>query len=165
MISSLNIILYYIKSQLKFWEELECAFGVLLERSWWAGLKGILFDNIWSQNVRDIEFLSDFCCWNFQINSKKPGFGSKNQLGMLIIQLKHDFLSYLAVQNINTYIAKQCSHVELPYFVMGSHLGQRHRPHYLTWKIEEDKVTDYLNSITHHLGLKSDFTLFDFGFF
>jgi hypothetical protein len=35
------------------------------------------------------------------------------------------FLSYLAVQNIDTYIAKQCSHVEFPYFVMGSHLGQR----------------------------------------
>jgi hypothetical protein len=25
---------------------------------------------------------------------------------------------------IDTYIAKQCSHVEFPYFVMGSHLGQ-----------------------------------------
>jgi hypothetical protein len=30
---------------------------------------------------------------------------------------------------IDTYIAKQCSHVEFPYFIMGSHLGQRHRPH------------------------------------
>jgi hypothetical protein len=28
-----------------------------------------------------------------------------------------------------TYIAKQCSHVEFPYCVMGSHLSQRHRPH------------------------------------
>ncbi len=35
----------------------------------------------------------------------------------------------LAVQKINRYIAKQCSHVEFSYFVMGSHLGQRHRPH------------------------------------
>jgi hypothetical protein len=25
-------------------------------------------------------------------------------------------------KKINTYIAKQCSHVEFPYFVMGSHL-------------------------------------------
>jgi hypothetical protein len=25
------------------------------------------------------------------------------------------------------YIAKQCSHVEFPYFVMGSDLGQQHR--------------------------------------
>jgi hypothetical protein len=47
----------------------------------------------------------------------------------LTIQFKHDFLSYLVVQKINTYIAKQCSHVEFPYFVMGWHLGQRHRPH------------------------------------
>jgi hypothetical protein len=30
-------------------------------------------------------------------------------------------------KKIDTYIAKQCSHVELPYFVMGSHLSQQHR--------------------------------------
>jgi len=28
----------------------------------------------------------------------------------------------LAVQKINTYIAKQCSHVEFLYFVMGEHI-------------------------------------------
>jgi hypothetical protein len=28
----------------------------------------------------------------------------------------------LAVQKIDTYITKQCSHVEFPYFVMGSKL-------------------------------------------
>jgi hypothetical protein len=33
-------------------------------------------------------------------------------------------ISYLVVQKIDTYIAKQCSHVEFLYFVMGSHLGQ-----------------------------------------
>jgi hypothetical protein len=27
-------------------------------------------------------------------------------------------------QKIDTYIAKQCSHVKIPHFVMGSHLGQ-----------------------------------------
>ncbi len=32
-------------------------------------------------------------------------------------------------KKIDTYIAKQCSHVKFPYFVMGSHLGQGHRPH------------------------------------
>jgi hypothetical protein len=37
--------------------------------------------------------------------------------------------SYLAVQKIDTYIAKQCSNVKFPYFVMGSHLGQQHRLH------------------------------------
>jgi hypothetical protein len=27
---------------------------------------------------------------------------------------KHDFLSYLAIQKIDTYIVKECPHVELP---------------------------------------------------
>jgi hypothetical protein len=35
-------------------------------------------------------------------------------------------------KKINTYIAKQCSHVEFPYFLTSSHLGQWHRPHLLT---------------------------------
>jgi len=30
---------------------------------------------------------------------------------------------------IHTYTTKQCSHVEFPYFVMGSQMGQWHRPH------------------------------------
>jgi hypothetical protein len=59
-------------------------------------------------------------------NSNK--FQKTNQLRTdntwrLTIQFKHEILSYLAVQKIDTYIAKQCSHVEFPYFVMGSHLG------------------------------------------
>jgi hypothetical protein len=59
-------------------------------------------------------------------NSNK--FQKTNQLRTdntwrLTIQFKHEILSYLAVQKIDTYIAKQCSHVELPYFVMGSHFG------------------------------------------
>ncbi len=41
----------------------------------------------------------------------------------LTIQFKHDFLSYLAVQNMDTYIAKQYSHVEFPYFCNGFTLG------------------------------------------
>jgi hypothetical protein len=41
----------------------------------------------------------------------------------LSIQFKHDFLSYLAIQKIDTYTTQQCSHVEFSYFVMGSHLG------------------------------------------
>ncbi len=32
----------------------------------------------------------------------------------LAIQFKHCFISYLAVQKIHAYIAKQCSHVEFP---------------------------------------------------
>jgi len=39
----------------------------------------------------------------------------------LTIQFKHYFLSYLVVQNIDTYVAKQCSHFEFPYFVIWVH--------------------------------------------
>jgi hypothetical protein len=39
----------------------------------------------------------------------------------LPFKFKHDFLSYLAVQKIDTYIAKQCSHVEFPYFIIWVH--------------------------------------------
>jgi hypothetical protein len=39
------------------------------------------------------------------------------------------FHIWLFKKSIHTYIAKQCSHVEFPYFVMGSHLGQGHRLH------------------------------------
>jgi hypothetical protein len=53
----------------------------------------------------------------------------KSVEGMLAIEFKHDFLSYLALQKIDTYFAKQCSHVEFSYFVMGSHFGQQPRPH------------------------------------
>ncbi len=55
----------------------------------------------------------------------------------LTIQFKHD----LAVQKIDTYIANQCSHIKFPYFVMGSHLGQWHRPHQFMLKsYHEDEV-------------------------
>jgi hypothetical protein len=40
------------------------------------------------------------------------------------LSLKHESHAF-----IDTNIAKQSSHVEFPYFVMSSHLGQRHRPH------------------------------------
>ncbi len=49
-------------------------------------------------------------------------------LKRLTIQFKYDFISYLVVQKIDTYIAKQSSHVEFLYFVMGSHLDQWHMP-------------------------------------
>jgi hypothetical protein len=50
--------------------------------------------------------------------------------GFLPFNFKHDTLSYLAIQKNYTYIAKQCSHVEFPYFVMGLHFGPPwHRSH------------------------------------
>jgi hypothetical protein len=35
-------------------------------------------------------------------------------------------ITFYIVQKTDTYIGKQCSHVEFPYFAMGSHLGQWH---------------------------------------
>jgi hypothetical protein len=84
----------------------------------------------------EILIFKRFLLLKIQISSKKTRFWMEKSLetvgtleGLPFIRFKHGFLSYLAVQKIDTEIAKQCSHVEFPYFVMGSHLGQRHRPH------------------------------------
>jgi hypothetical protein len=84
-----------------------------------------------------IKFLSSAICF-LKYTSREIQGGlqvSKNQIlegkiswecgntWKLSIQFKNDFLSHLVVQKINTYIAKQFSHVEFPYFVMGSLLG------------------------------------------
>jgi hypothetical protein len=59
-------------------EELECAFDVvgkiLMSRILWN-----LFDKIWIQNVGDIDF-EVISTAEHSKNSKKPGFGRKNQL-------------------------------------------------------------------------------------
>jgi hypothetical protein len=57
-----------------------------------------------------------------QVLEGKNSWEYGNSRWRLTIQFKHDILSYLAVQKIDTYIAKQCSHVEFPYFVMGLHI-------------------------------------------
>ncbi len=107
---------------------------VLLERSWWAGFNGIflvIFGFRWWETF----ILNWFLLLKIQINSKRTRFwkeksvGGRGNIWRLTIQFKHDFLSYSAVQKIDTYIAKQCSHIGFPYFVMGSHLGQQHRAH------------------------------------
>jgi hypothetical protein len=58
---------------------LKCAFGVdgkiLMRRIEWN-----LFDKIWIQNVGDVDFSVISTAENSKINSKKPGFGRKNQL-------------------------------------------------------------------------------------
>jgi hypothetical protein len=106
---------------------------VLLERSGWAGFNGIYLVRF-EFRMSEILILK----WFLLLNSnkfQKTRFWKENSvlnmitLETLTIQFKHDFLSYFAVQKIDTYIANQCSHVEFPYLVMGSHLGQRHRPH------------------------------------
>jgi hypothetical protein len=102
-----------------------CCWKYLDEQDLWIYLVGFGF---WMWEIL-------ICRWflplKIKLNSKKSGFGRKNQLRTwrVAIQFKHDFLSYLAIQKINTYIAKQCSHVEFPYFVMRSHLGQWQGPH------------------------------------
>jgi len=91
-----------------------------------------LFGKIWIQSVGDIDFEVISAAKN-STKFQKTRFWKENlehgNTWTLTVQFKHDFLSYLAVQKIDAYIANQCSHVEFPYFVMGSHLGQRHRPH------------------------------------
>jgi hypothetical protein len=102
---------------------------VFLERSEWAGFNGIYLVRFGLRMWETFIFMW-FLLLKIQINSKRPGFlEGKISWGCgntwrLTIQFKHDFLSYLAVKKINTYIAKQCSQVEFPYFVTGSHLGQ-----------------------------------------
>jgi hypothetical protein len=125
MISSLKIKL---NPSWKFWRNWNVPL-ILLERSWWARFNGI-YSVRFGFRMWEILNFKWFLLLKIQINPKKSGFGRKNQLRTwcntwrLTIQFKHDFLSYLAVQKIDTDIAKQCSHVEFPYFVTGSHLGQ-----------------------------------------
>jgi hypothetical protein len=69
-----------------------------------------------------------------QINFKKTRFWKEKPVENVVtlesLPFNSSMISFhiLAVQKMDTYIAKQCSH-EFPYFVMGSHLGQWHRPH------------------------------------
>ncbi len=50
-------------------------------------------------------------------------------------------LSYLEVQKIHTYIAKQCSHVEFPYFCNGFILGPRAQATLVYIKIIKKKAS------------------------
>jgi len=52
---------------------------VLLERSWWAGFYGIYLVRF-GFRMWEILIFKWFLPLNIQINSKKPGFGRKNQL-------------------------------------------------------------------------------------
>jgi hypothetical protein len=112
---------------------------VLLERSWWTGFNGIYLIRLRFRMWETLIY-KWFLLLKIQINSQKTRFWKENfswerhNTWRLTIKFKHDFLSYSAVQKIDTYIDKQCSHVEFPYFVMGSQLGQRHRPHEYVFK-------------------------------
>ncbi len=52
---------------------------VLLERAWWAGLNGIYLVRF-GFRMWEILIFKWFLPLKIQINSKKPGFGRKNQL-------------------------------------------------------------------------------------
>jgi hypothetical protein len=54
---------------------------MLLERSWWAGFNGIYLVRFGFRMWEILNF-KWFLLLKFQINSKKPGFGRKNQLRM-----------------------------------------------------------------------------------
>jgi hypothetical protein len=77
MISSLKIKLNPSWKFRKNWNEPL----VLLERFWWAGFNGIYLVrfgfSMWERLI-----LKWFLSLKIQINSKKPGFGRKNQLRM-----------------------------------------------------------------------------------
>jgi hypothetical protein len=49
-----KVLEYWMISSLKISEEMECAFGVSLERSRWIGFNGIYSVRFWLQNVGDI---------------------------------------------------------------------------------------------------------------
>jgi hypothetical protein len=52
---------------------------VLLEWSWWAGFNGIYLVRF-GFRMWELLILKWFLLLKIQINSKKPGFGPKNQL-------------------------------------------------------------------------------------
>ncbi len=122
---SAKVLEYWMISSLKI--ELNCSWKsrrnwnvplVLLERSWWAGFNGIYLVRF-GFRMWEILIFKQFLSLKIQINSQKPSFERKKgwergNTWRLTIQFKHDFLSYLVVQKINTDIAKQWSHAKFP---------------------------------------------------
>ncbi len=75
MISSLKIEL---NCSWNFWRNWNVPLA-LLEKSWWAGFNGIYLLRF-GFRIWEILILKRFLPLKIQINSKKPGFGRKNQL-------------------------------------------------------------------------------------
>jgi hypothetical protein len=76
MISSLKIKL---NRSWTYWRKWNVPL-VLLERSWWAGFNGIYLVRF-GIRIWEILIFKRFLLLKIQINSKKPGFEMKNQLG------------------------------------------------------------------------------------
>jgi hypothetical protein len=81
-----KVLEYWMNSSLKiklnlswnFWRNWNVPL-VLLERSWWAGFNGIYLVRF-GFRMWEILIFKCFLLLKIQINSKKPGFGRKNQL-------------------------------------------------------------------------------------
>ncbi len=83
---SAKVLEYWMISSLKI--KLNCSWKfrrnwnvpwVLLERSWWTGIYGICLVRF-GFRMWELLILKWFLLLKIQINSKKPGFGRKNQL-------------------------------------------------------------------------------------
>jgi hypothetical protein len=114
---------------------------VLLERSWWAGFNGIYLVRF-GFRMWEILIVKWFLPLKIQINSKKPGFGREKSVENVVtlegLPFNSSIISFhiWLFKKINTYIAKQCSHVEFPYFVMGVHTWAKntgHTIHIIIW--------------------------------
>jgi hypothetical protein len=106
---------------------------VFLERCWWENFNGIYLIRF-GFNMWEILIFKWFLPLKIQINSKKPSFGRKNQLRTWSnLKACHSIPAWFpfifGCSKNRFYIAKRCSYVDFPYFVMGSHLGQQHRLH------------------------------------
>jgi hypothetical protein len=117
----------------KFWRNWNVTL-VLLERSWWAGLDGIYLVRF-RFRMWEILILKWFVLLKIQINSKNTRFWKQKSVedvvtlqGLPFNSSMISFHIWLFKKSIHT-LQKQCSHAKFPYFVMGSHLGQRHIPH------------------------------------
>jgi len=130
MVSSLKIKLNH---SWNFWRNWNVPL-MLLERFWWAGLTGIYLVRF-GFRMWEILILKWFLALKIQINSQKTRFWKEKSVENVVILKGLPFNSSMIsfrmwlFKKLDTYIAKPCSHVEFPYFVMGSHLGQQHRPH------------------------------------
>jgi len=77
---------------------------MLLERSWWAGFNGI-YSVIFEFRMWEILFFEWFLLLKIPINSKKPGFGRKNQLRTWLT-LEPMAQATLVIMNINKWYVR-----------------------------------------------------------
>ncbi len=101
---------------------------VLLKRFWWAGFNGIYLVRF-GFRMWETLILKWFLLLKIQINSKKPGWehGNTSRLTIHSVQARFPFIFGCSKNRIIH--CKTMFTCWLPYSVMGSHLGQQHKPH------------------------------------